>query len=314
MLPSRLLGHALLSAALGLLLLSSSAAAQNGRLFGTVTDEDGEPLKGATVTAHSAAGGQTLTATTDAKGHFAMIVLRGGPWDFLATAPGYTEESGTMLVRMGSPNRTMTFILRRNGAALVGALGGIDAKELQRDIEQADQLFGAERWDEAITAYQALLERAPVLTSIRLQIAAAYRRLDKPDAAIAAYRQILDVDPQHTRATLEMAATLRERGDGGGAERLLASTVEEGGGTRDLFYALGELRLQAGDAATAMGWFEKAAGADPNWAKPLLRLGEQALARGERDAAARWLHHAEEVDPDAPEARAAHTILETVNR
>ena len=95
---------------------------------------------------------------------------------------------------------------------------------------------------------------------------------------------------------------------------MLARAIDSGISTRDTFYLLGEIDQQAGDPAAAAGWFQKAAEADPNWAKPLLKLGEQALDRGETDAAARLLRHAAEVDPDAPEAQAAHTILQTVTR
>ncbi|MGE0448271.1 MAG: carboxypeptidase regulatory-like domain-containing protein [Vicinamibacterales bacterium] len=309
----RLLGRISATALAGIL-LSGPAAAQNGRIFGTVVDEDGQPLKGATVTAQNPAVGQTLTATTDAKGRYAMIALRGGVWTFVAAAPGYTDEGGDMMVRLGSPNRTMTFVLRRSGSAHAGALGGVSAKDLQRDFDEAERLFANERWQEAVAAYQAILDRTPVLTSIRLQIAAAYRRLQNPDAALAAYRALLDIDPGHARATVEMASTLRDRGDTAGAESLLTSFLERNEGTRELFYQLGEIRLESGDTGAATGWFEKAAAADPNWAKPLLRMGEQALARGEKETATRLLLHAKEVDPDAPEARTAHTILETVNR
>ena len=243
-----------------------------------------------------------------------MIALRGGAWEFAAAAPGYTEEHGAMVVRLGSPNRTMTFILRRDGTAYAGALGGIDAKDLQNDFERADRLFADERWDESIAAYRGILDRAPILTAIRLQIAAAYRRLQKPDDALAAYRELLEREPRHSRATVEMAATLREQGDTAGARSVLARAIDSGISTRDTFYLLGEIDQQAGDPAAAAGWFQKAAEADPNWAKPLLKLGEQALDRGETDAAARLLRHAAEVDPDAPEAQAAHTILQTVTR
>ena len=52
---------------LAVIAVSSTAAAQNGRVNGIVREEGGQPLKGATVTAENSNVGQSFTATTDRK-------------------------------------------------------------------------------------------------------------------------------------------------------------------------------------------------------------------------------------------------------
>ena len=76
------------------------AAAQTGRVGGTVKDESGQPVKGATVTAQNPnASPSSFTATTDDKGRFSVIGLRGGMWTFSAQAPGFAPESGKLNVQ-----------------------------------------------------------------------------------------------------------------------------------------------------------------------------------------------------------------------
>jgi tetratricopeptide (TPR) repeat protein len=242
-----------------------------------------------------------------------MIGLRGGEWRFFAQAVGYSPQGGALLVRTGSPNPPLTFQLERSGVAYFGALAGIMAKDIQRDFAEADRMYVEQRWDEAIVAYREILEHAPVLTAIHLQIGAAYRQKKDYDAAIAEYGRLLEAEPGNTRASLEIALTWLERGDPRAAEEVLVKATEQAA-TRDVFYTLGEIRLSANDPAGATGWFEKASAADPNWAKPLLKLGQVALARGENEEAARHLARAAEVDPEAPEAAAAKSTLATLKK
>src|SRR6185369_16566475 len=60
-------------------------AAQTGRVGGTVKDEAGQPIKGATITADNPnASPSSFTATTDDKGRFSIIGLKSGQWTFTA--------------------------------------------------------------------------------------------------------------------------------------------------------------------------------------------------------------------------------------
>jgi tetratricopeptide (TPR) repeat protein len=290
------------------------AAAQNGRVSGLVRQEGGQPLKGATVTAENEAIGQTFTATTDDKGRFNMIGLRSGEWRFIAQAPGFSPEGGRLLVRSGGQNPPVSFELKHSGVAFFGALGGITNKELQSDLSAADALYSQKKWDEAITAYRAVLNRAPVLTAINLQIAAAYRNKKDYDSALAAYNDVLKAEPGNTRAKIEIAMTALERGDKRTAEDALTMAAGEPDAPREVFYSLGEVKLAGNDADAAITWFEKASQADPFWAKPLLRLGEAAIKKGDNAGAARLLAKAVEVDPTAPEAATAKAALESLKK
>src|SRR6185436_8415839 len=144
-------------AALFVAAVATGAAAQTGRVGGTVKDDAGQPIKGATVTAENpSASPSSFTATTDDKGRFSIIGLKTGPWTFTAQAPGFAPESGRLQVStIGAPNPPLTFTLKKGGGAATGAgaLGGMAAKDLQADLAAADGLFNGQKWDESIAAY-----------------------------------------------------------------------------------------------------------------------------------------------------------------
>src|SRR5205823_12157244 len=156
-------------AAVAALAVAASAIAQTGRVGGTVKDDTGQPIKGATVTAENpSASPSSFTATTDDKGRFSIIGLRGGQWTFSAQAPGFGPESGRLNVQtIGSPNPPLTFTLKKGGpAAPAGALGGLAAKDLQAELANADALYNQQKWDEAVAAYRGIMTKAPSLSVI----------------------------------------------------------------------------------------------------------------------------------------------------
>lgn len=291
------------------------SAAQVGRVSGIVRDDGGDPIRGATVTAENPnVGATTYTATTDDKGRFTIIGLRAGQWRFTAIAPGHAGDVGNMPVRFGSPNPPVTFTLRRNGPTAASPLGNVTARDLQTQLGQADALFNAQRWDDAIAAYRAIIAKTPALSVINLQIAVAHRNKKDYDGAIAAYHALLSTDPSNEKARIGIASAHLERGDAAAAEAALMAAADGGSAGREVFYNLGEVKLAGGQGEEAARWYQKAVDADPSWGKPRYRLGLIAIEAGDRAGGAKIMNDVMAVDPISPEAAQAKAALDQLNR
>jgi hypothetical protein len=98
-----------------LILGTVPAAAQTGRVGGTVKDGNGQPIKGATVVAENPSSSpSSFTATTDDKGRYSIIGLRSGNWKITASAPGFTPVAATSpSARSASRTRRWTSCSRR---------------------------------------------------------------------------------------------------------------------------------------------------------------------------------------------------------
>jgi Flp pilus assembly protein TadD len=295
---------------------SASAVAQTGRIGGTVKDDTGQPLKGATVTAENpSAAPSSFTATTDEKGRFSIIGLRTGTWTFSAQAPGFGREGTQLNVQtIGAPNPPLTFTLRKSGPAPVGALGTMTPKDLQSELAAADALYNSQRWDDAIAAYRAILAKAPALSAIDLQIAAAYRNKKDYDSAIVAYNEILKVDPGNEKATIGIGMTDLEKGDLKAAEDTLTKASQGPAATREVFYNLGEVKFAKGEADEAARYYQRAADMDPTWGKPIFKLGLVALNKGDKDGAIKLMDKAIAVDPASPDAAQAKALIEQIKK
>lgn len=184
------------------------AAAQAAVVAGRVRATDGAALSGVNVLGESLRyADRTVEDRTDDGGWFAFLGLIPGPWRFTVTKFGYEPSEGFVLMRR-TGRIDMEFVLEvdplRPPVPTTGALAGIPAGEIQEELAAAHRLFDRGAFDDAIDAYEALLERVPQLTSLHLQIGNAYVELREYDRALAAYRAV----PADTAAADEASAAI----------------------------------------------------------------------------------------------------------
>jgi tetratricopeptide (TPR) repeat protein len=263
-------------------LLAAPAFGQVGRISGIVTDETGEPIRGATIRASSQqSSAASLTAVSDEKGQFYFLVQRSGQWDFVVEAPGFAPTGGSSRVRLTSTQPAIRVILeRREAPELAGSLAGVNPREVSTRLAAADDLLAAGHLDEAIAAYRKIRAETPALTAVSLQLGNAY--LQKKD---------------YDRAEAEFQDVLKSGAAGGTA-----------------CYNLGLVGQARGSLDEAATWYQKAASADPLWPKPLLRLGVLARERGNREAAAGYLRKVVALNPKSPEGIEAASMLGELDR
>ena len=304
--------------ALGAALIVSAlpAAAQTGRVGGTIKDDKGQPIKGATVVAENPSSSpSSFTATTDDKGRFSIIGLRSGTWKITASAPGFLPGGGNVPIRtIGAPNPPVDIVLAPGSAGPTGALAGVNTKELQGELAKAEELMNAQQYDAAIAAYNAILAKTPALTMINLQIGRAHRLKKEYDAALGVYKKVLEADPNNERAKIEIGMTNLEKGDFVAAEAALGEAAQSTSASREVFYNLGEVKFAKGETDEAMKWYQRAVDADANWGKPLFKLGLGHLQKADTKQAIAMMEKVIAVDPNSQEAAQAKALIEQLKK
>jgi tetratricopeptide (TPR) repeat protein len=307
---------AAIAIAAALILGALPASAQTGRIGGTVKDDKGQPIKGATVIAENPnASPSSFTATTDDRGRFSIIGLRSGNWKVTASAPGFNPSGGSLNVRtIGAPNPPVDIVLAPGAPGPTGALAGVNTKELQAELQKAEDLLNQQQYDAAIAAYQAILTKTPALTMINLQIGRAYRMKKDYDSALGTYKKILETDPTNERARIEIGMTNLEKGDFAAAEAALSEAAQGTGASREVFYNLGEVKFAKGETDEAMKWYQRAVDADPSWGKPLFKLGLGHLQKADTKNAIAMMEKVIAADPNSPEAAQAKGLIEQLKK
>lgn len=302
--------------AAALLVSALPAAAQTGRIGGTVKDDKGQAIKGATVVAENpSASPSSFTATTDDRGRFSIIGLRSGNWKITASAPGFMAGGGSLNVRtIGAPNPPLEIVLAPGAPGPTGALAGVNTKELQAELQKAEDMLNQQQYDAAIAAYQAILAKTPALTMINLQIGRAYRLKKDYETALSTYKKILDADPTNERAKIEIGMTNLEKGDFAAAEAALSEAAQGTGASREVFYNLGEVKFAKGETDEAMKWYQRAVDTDPSWGKPLFKLGLCHLQKADTKTTIAVMEKVIAVDPNSAEAAQAKGLIEQLKK
>ena len=210
----------------------SAAQTLVGRLTGTVKTIAGLPVKAATIRAvNPSAIPNEFTATSDQKGDWAILGLRGGLWEVTASAPGFESSTVAVRVAISLNNPKVEFVLV--GTPVRGALDGVDTKKLQASLGAAESLMAQEKWDEAIAEYRNILEMAPALDMVNLALGRALLMKKDYAGAATAYGELLKRDARNQPALLGLGRTQLERGDRAAAAGTLEQVISVDGTTSE---------------------------------------------------------------------------------
>ena len=184
-----------------LALLSSTSAAGQGavaRISGTVQDEGGQPVAGATITATNPdQSPSTFTATTNDKGRFGILGLRRGTWELAIAAPGFRTARASGDVQTTRPNLPLAVRLVRSTPLPAGLTADLTGADLQTSIDAAEAAARGGDVTAAVVAYRDLLTRIPSLTTVHLRIGALLEQKGDTAGALEAYRELARVEPDN---------------------------------------------------------------------------------------------------------------------
>jgi tetratricopeptide (TPR) repeat protein len=304
------------AAVMALVMTALPAAAQTGRIGGTVKDTNGQPIKGATVVAENPASAPaSFTATTDDRGRYSMIGLKAGSWKVTASAPGFSPSAGNVPIKtIGAPMPPVDFTLAPGASGPAGALAGVNTKELQGELAKADAMVQAKDYNGAIAVYEGMVAKVPALTALQLQIGGLYRNQKQYDKAIEAYKKVPEGDSNADKAKIEIGMTLLEKNDLAGAEEALMSVAQSTSANKEVFYNLGEVKFAKGETEEAVKYYQRAADIDPNWGKPLFKLGLAKLQKADTAGTLEIMNKLIQVDPNSPEAAQAKALIEQLKK
>ena len=292
-----------------------SALAQGGIVSGKVLDEDTEaPIANAIVVVENpSANPPRIEEMTNDQGDFTMLGLNSGDWSITPTAEGYQSNPGTVQVRQGN-NPALTLYLQRILHPLEQALGaealeGLDPVALGDEIAAADAAYESTDWDAALSGYDSVFAKLPMMTDLQIKRGNTLQVMERFDEAIEAFEAAATGNPQLRQIVDTAIVRLKvARGDEGAAEALASS----GGGSREDLYNLGEVEFGKGNVEGAIGWYEQAAAADPDWALPLFKLGLAALNQGDMEGAKGFFAQVVEKDPSSAEGAQAKATLDAL--
>ena len=299
---------------------SRHASAQDwhgqGRVEGSVTDTDGKPIEGATVSMRWT-DGHGPDIKTNKKGSFAFLGLNGGAWNVDISAPGYQTLKVAYNVSQLSRNEPIKVQLAKAAPQVaphqeITVEGKKISKETADAIEQANKAWEAKNWAEASANYDKALVELPDNVSLLEHAEIAAYNQKKFDAAAGYAKKIVAADPGNTNALLIIAETELQAGHLAVGRAALEKVPDEKITDPGPYLNLGINYYNKNDAAEAEKWFTKAiekdaSSADAYYYRGLARYNLKRNADAKAD-----LEKSVELAPDGPNADTAKEIIKAM--
>jgi tetratricopeptide (TPR) repeat protein len=252
-----------------------------GRIEGTVTDEAGVPVSGATLKASCAERGGGTTIQSDKKGRFVLGGIVGCNWAFDVSASGYVTQQFPIRLPGESARLAPVKVTLRKAAPAV-------APELQAAAVKADAAYKEGRFADARAEYEKLIALRPDLaTTAYQQIGFSYVQEKQFDKAVEALEKVLASDPGNAQIRA-IAAQAALEGRMVEKARSLLTGLDETQISADVCFNMGINFFNAGEVKDAITYFTKtvakdAAYVDAYYRRALAYLGQGQMAEAKAD-------------------------------
>jgi tetratricopeptide (TPR) repeat protein len=293
------------------------------RVEGTVKNEKGEPIEGCKVAlrwGRSSHGGPDLT--TDAKGHFAIFGIGGGPWDVDFEAAGYQTKKISVSLQEGGRNPSIDVQLEPQPKAQAPApaaapqimVGGRKiSKETADAIEAGNAAMAAKNWTAARESYLKASAELPDNGPLLERIASTYLVDNKQDEALTYARRATEADPSDAVAWRMVAEIELQKGNLEAGQAALDKVPPEKITDPQAYLNIGILLINKRKPAEAVGALDKAIAIKPDAADPYYYRGLCYLQLKKTGEAKADLRKALELAPDGSDAKEIKELLKTLS-
>ena len=291
--------------ALAVIVAVSSTAAAQSLVRGTVVDEQGEPIEGATVTIVASEGLSRSELTTNARGEFMQIGLQSGEYTLTATFDDRTQQLIDN-VSQGTPLE-VDFVL--------APAAGLTAEASAKMTALADGAIAAiadGRNGEAVQMFNELLLTLPNCSDCYYNLGVAHANQQQYDEAEQAFQSAIGLAPNNALAYAGLAGVYnaQQKFDLAAAAGAKATEFGAGGNDPAAFYNQGVILWNAGDFAAAKTQFESAIAADPTLGMAFYQLGMANLNLGMVPEARQAFEGYLQAEPDGDKAAEVSGFLE----
>ena len=316
--PIRLM---LLAAAVAVVLVQPALAQNSARIFGVVTDHEGNPVDGASVLMEFQGGvPRSFQSSSNSQGEYIQVGLASGPYLVTITAEGIGILRYNLRVSAGEEFELDAQVLGRGQIDRTG-LSSEEIAELDAREATADAFAGGleaargGNYDEAAQLLTEAIEVTPDCGECFRNLGIVEFQRGNYDEAEQALRRATEIAPDDAAAfgaLAEVYNTQRrfdEAGEASAEATRLSGGAAGGGGDAGAVFDQGLIAWNAGRLADARGLFEQTLELDPSHGEAHYWIGMANLNAGQMaEAVASWRTYVER-EPDGRFAAQASALI-----
>ena len=310
----------LLLSAIMVLWVTGAHAQTTGTVRGIVTDRNGQPVAGATVSLEALAAGERLETSTDDTGHFQHTGLTPGQYSATADKDVIGGQVFRVLVHPGG-SVDIRFVLEpgRTPAPWMRVRPGTQARAAA--FEAGVRASRAGDFEDAIAQFEAVLQVMPTCVDCLFNIGVSYGRLDRFGDAEAAFRDALRIRSDYAAAYYGLAdiyfrqnRTEEAAAARGDANRIAVNSLAAGRARAQDTLNRGIAFWNSDNVEDAVRQFREALETDVTLVESYYWLGLAYEASGDPDAATQALSRYLSAAPSGVHADEARRRLAVIAR
>ncbi len=278
-----------------------------GRVKGIVSDQEGNPVEGVTIKLYCERGASGFELKTDANGEWRAMYIRGGPWDIDFEKVGYMPKKISVNLREFDKNPDIEVQIQKIEGLVV-------TDELKDALQKGNDLFTEGKYEEAISAYQTIVEKYPDTYILNRNIGNCYFQMEKYDLAEEYYMKVLEKDPGDTESLLGVGNTYANRGQNEKALEWYNKIEFDKISDPLVLYNIGSNFYTQGQHQEALKYYRKAVELKGDFVDALYQLGLVNLTLGNNqdaiDAFEEYLKH----DSDSGRADQVRNFIEFLKK
>jgi tetratricopeptide (TPR) repeat protein len=297
--------------ALAVIFAVSAPALAQSIVRGKVTDAQGKPVEGATVTIAGTEGStRKAEVKTNNKGEFLQVGLPSGRYSVTA-AKDKLQAVAPANVTQGRPVELSLQLTATSGMSPEQAK---EQAETQALAQGAIDAMRAGRDDEAIQKFNEITAKIPTCSDCYYNLGLAYTKKGQFTEAETAFKRVIELKPDSADAYTGLANLYnsQKKFDLAAAASTKAQELSGAagtGGSAEATYNQGVILWNGGKYKEAKEQFEAAVKADPNMAMAQYQLGMANLNLGLIPDARVAFEGYLKADPDGPKAAEVKTFL-----
>ncbi|NIM59521.1 MAG: tetratricopeptide repeat protein [Candidatus Aminicenantes bacterium] len=291
------------------LLLPNLWPSVQGKIEGTVTDSNGNPLEKVliTITSLKASEGH-INIKTDKKGKFVQVGLWPGRYQVSLKKSGYTPVSYEVRVRIAEATKLVVKMVKAEEA-------------IERSLSQADRLFlkgyklyEQGKYEEAASAYEEATKLSSTQWGYFFNLGLAYKKLNKTEEAMASFRKAVELNPDSFSSNKELGEVLGKGGNYEEARKHFQRAIEISSDEPGAFYNLGVCLMNLGESVEALSAFLNAVEIKEDYVEAYYQIGTIYIGQNRTEEAVMNLEKFLELAPEHEKAPIAKQLLDYLKK
>jgi tetratricopeptide (TPR) repeat protein len=287
------------------------SAEATGRLRGKVLDPSGKAIEKVTIKIeYQGEMTQVYTATSNAKGEYVHIGIRPGKYRLTPSKEGFKPvEFAYYDVQIPASDKAVVVDMKMEAEVVAAAPQAATSQEaastespaasIAKDSEAAVGLLNTGKVNEAVAAFEKLVEANPTNAGLHYNLGVAYEKRDQYEKARDQYEEAIKIKPDFGDAFLAIGNTFMAQKNFNDAITPLTKAVELLPQNYGAAYNLGASYANGGMYAEAEGAFRKAVAINPKEPYVHQQLGMALLGQSKKDEGIAELQKYLELNPNA---------------